>query len=79
MTEEEEKHDPELQILEGTCMRLMEHFDSVRIFVTKHDARAQETSQMTVGRGNLFAQLGQVDVWRVRQDEIVRDGLRKED
>ena len=55
----EEKKD----IIEKCCAQLMEHFDTVQIFVTKHIGETGNTMSMDVGGGNWFARLGQVGSW----------------
>jgi hypothetical protein len=42
---------------------LMEHFDAVRIFVSRHEVEDDKTGTYTTGKGNFYAQLGQVDEW----------------
>jgi len=63
MTPEEMDH-----ILRRKAAQLMEHFDTVRIFVTKHDGLTQETIAMDRGGGSFYAQRGQIQEW-MNQDE----------
>lgn len=58
---------------------LMEHFDSVRIFVTKHDGPSEDTGSYTRGGGNFYAQVGQVTEWNGMQDQIGREHVKKEE
>lgn len=51
---------------------LIEHFDSVRIFVTKHGSD-DSTSCFEIGRGNFYAQFGQVTEWLSIQDQYQRN------
>ena len=55
-----------------------ERFDSVRIFVTRHKDDDDTTDAMTLGSGNMLAQLGQVKEFVSKQDEVTRDQARKE-
>ena len=52
--------------------KLLEHFDSVRIFVTRHNGQDSETQSYDSGGGNLYAQLGQVREWLTFQDQYAR-------
>lgn len=49
------------KIVDDASNKLMEHFDTVRIFVTKHENG--ETSSLSVGKGNIFAQVKQIEYW----------------
>lgn len=62
--------------------KLLEHFDSVRIFVTRQNGERQETESYDTGGGNLYAQLGQIQEWLVFQNQYARtfsDRLQKND
>lgn len=56
---------------------LMEHFDSVRIFVTRHDGSEANTACYETGGGNFYAQLGQVTEWLAIQDQFQREHAKK--
>jgi len=61
------------------CAQLSEHFDSVRIFCSKHDSENEgqgATQGYTRGRGNYYAQRGQIADWLVDQTEETRDVRR---
>lgn len=49
------------KILEDSSSKLMEHFDTIRIFATKHENN--ETLSYSIGKGNLFAQIKQIEYW----------------
>lgn len=66
ITKEDQKAVDEL------VSKLLEHFDSVRIFVTRHDGAERETEAYDSGGGNLYAQLGQIREWNVLQDQFAR-------
>lgn len=53
--------------VEAAASALIEHFDSVRIFVTKHDGEKDATGSFTSGKGNFFAQQGQIAEWMLIQ------------
>lgn len=54
--------------------QITEHADSVRLFVTFHEAGV--TKSFVIGDGNFYAQLGLVSEWLVRQKEIVREDVK---
>lgn len=70
--------EEDIQLVKYAADRLMDHFDSVRIFVTKHDGTCDVTTPYTTGAGNFYAQLGQVNEWRATQNEIPREEVRQE-
>lgn len=65
------------KIVNEAADRLMEHFDSVRIFVTRHRGDTEESQGYTTGGGNFYAQAGQVSEWVVTQNENVRKNARE--
>ena len=62
--------------VEDAASSLSQHFDSVRIFVTRFDG--SDTLCMGVGKGNIYAQYGQVREWMVRFDEQSRMDQKRE-
>lgn len=48
--------------------KLLEHYDSVRIFVSRQDGEKQVTTSVDRGGGNFYAQLGQVADWLTVQN-----------
>lgn len=59
--------------------KLLEHFDSVRIFVSRHDGSSAQTVSYETGGGNFYAQLGQVAEWLAIQDQYQRNyAIRKD-
>lgn len=69
-----EETDKELARLKKAVTELFEHFDSVRIFVTRHDG--EKTHDLTWGAGNFHAQVGQIIDFVTEQDEITREVAR---
>lgn len=55
--------DTDQQRVTDAATLLQEHFDSVRIFVTRHGEDGETTTQFDAGRGNFYAQFGQVSEW----------------
>lgn len=61
------------------CDALMEHFDTVQIFVTRHEQAALDgTVNVAYGAGNWFARRGQVGHWCMKQDEFDKERARIE-
>lgn len=60
--------EEEAKLVDGAKNKLMEHFDTVRIFVTKHDGPTDKTACYTVGGGNIFAQQGLTHDWLARTE-----------
>lgn len=71
--------ESDMELVKVKAAELAEHFDSVRIFVTKHSGEKEMTSAYTHGVGNIYAQLGQVKDWKVEQDELTRGNARSEE
>lgn len=72
MTNDERKaHDQRL--VHDSIQRLMEHFDTVQIFVTRHmPAEMDGTVSYNDGSGHWLARRGQVNDWVLQCDERVR-------
>ncbi len=64
-------------ILDGHVAQLMEHFDTVEIFVTSYQPN-QTTNYTARGSGNWFARKGQIQEWIMRSDRIVCEEVRNE-
>lgn len=65
------------RFLDRHSTELAEHFDSVRIFVTRHGDRSTGTTLATsVGAGNIYAQIGQIQEWvKVQNALAIQDAL----
>lgn len=60
-------------LVEKVASSLGEHCDSVRVFVTaRSESDADNWVAYSEGRGNIYAQIGQVSEWLQRQEERVR-------
>lgn len=69
--------DLDMEKVELHVARLMEHFDTVRIFCTRQDSDGQGlTEAFTSGAGNFYAQKGQVREWLEAGEEEVRETVR---
>lgn len=64
----------EEQRVEAAKAALLEHFDSVQIFVTSKSGEGKDrtTDGIDCGGGNFYARIGQVREWILTQDEYVR-------
>ncbi len=80
MSVEESIPESDRQMVEEAAAKLMENFDSVRIFVTKHDGGREATAAFDTGAGNFYAQLGQVSEWLCIQKQYqVNWAIRNDD
>ena len=61
--EVQEAIDREHQIIQNHAAMLMEHFDCVQIFASKHKGEQVGTITYNFGAGNYFARYGQVQQW----------------
>lgn len=55
------KHDNE--IVKKAVQGLMMHFDTVQVFVSRHDAGSEQTVGCSIGEGNWYARFGQIHEW----------------
>lgn len=59
---------------------LGEHFETVQIFVTKHEPEIEDgTVNIAWSTGNFFARYGQVREWLIKVEERTRKFVREED
>lgn len=64
--------------IKKACEQLGESYDSVQIFVTRHEAgELGGTVNLQWGAGNYFTRSGQVREWLIKQDEKARDEVRE--
>jgi hypothetical protein len=79
--ENESESEPEdMRIMRQHVEQLGEHFDSVQIFATRHEAGIEDgTVSCNLGSGNWFARYGQVKEWLVKRDEQMRQVAREEE
>lgn len=65
--------DKDMERVQTAANQLMEHFDSVQIFVTRHEeAEHQGTININLGSGNYFTRSGHVREWVIKQDQKAR-------
>jgi hypothetical protein len=68
----------DLAIVDQAIKLLGEHFDTVHVFVTRHEP-AQEGGTINIhkGTGNWFARYGQITEWAIKEEEDSRLNVRK--
>ena len=72
--------DQDMSTVQKHLQALSEHFDTVQIFCTRHEAGEHDgTIDVQVGAGNWFARYGHVKHWLVTQEERDRQRVRRED
>lgn len=79
MTTEEQR---EVDLLKNATLNLGEHFETVQIFVTRHQSETEDdtgTVNLNYGIGNWFVRIGFVKDWVIRQDEWTRCYARNKD
>lgn len=61
----ETQKENDMLLLERHTKQLMEHFETIQIFATRHKPGDAEGSTMTAdyGNGNWFARYGQIALW----------------
>lgn len=70
-------NNPDLDKVKRACEQLIEHFDTVQVFVTRHEAgQAGGTINVQFGLGNWYARSGQVHSWLVKNNEEDRETCR---
>lgn len=74
-----ERND-DLDRVKAACESLGEHFDSVQIFVTKHEPEVEDgTVNIAWSVGNWFTRYGQVREWLIKAEERTRAFVRKDE
>lgn len=66
----------DLEMLGKVSAMLMDRFDSVQIFTTRHSGSTQGTTQFHWGNGNWYARYGHVKAWVEDEDEKLRIATR---
>lgn len=75
MTNQNEK---DIEMLRKHLNELGEHFDSVQLFVTRHEPEIEQgTITLQMGIGNWFARYGQVTEWVIKKNESARMDERR--
>lgn len=72
-------NEEDRELLNDTLESLLERFDSVQIFVTRHRKGSKNTDYSTIGGGNWFARLGQINEWLVKADAVAAEEVADPD
>jgi hypothetical protein len=67
------EEDADLRLLKDHTSKLMEKFDTVMIFTTRHEPGTGGTVHAQWGSGNWYARYGQVREWLLREEKISED------
>lgn len=72
--EAKRQQEEDLKLLRQHVDQLAEQFDSVQIFVTRHEqGQLDGTISSTVGSGNWYARFGNVREWLIQEDQRARE------
>lgn len=71
--------DKDIEMVQRCLTSLGEHFDTVQIFVTRHEAGVTDggTVAISMGCGNNFAREGQVRNWLIKNETIARNEIEE--
>lgn len=74
----DENQKQDMEQVEKALATLAEHFDTVQIFCTRHEAAKRDgTLNLSMGRGNWFARFGHVQSWIETQKEGSRNEVAR--
>ena len=62
------RSDKDMEILNHHVRILRTTFDSVQIFVTRHEEAEKQTINANAGGGNWYARYGHIKCWVIGQD-----------
>lgn len=72
--------DVDMDRVKKACEALGEHFDTVQIFVTRHEPATEDgTINIAWSEGNWFTRYGQVREWLIKSDERTRKWVQQND
>ena len=75
----ERSRDRDLELVKQHVEQLGEHFDSVQIFVTRHEAGELDgTININTGAGNWFARYGHIRNWINTEEAISADRAQRD-
>ena len=67
------------KLVADTVAKLMEHFDCVQIFASKHDGEKEESNEFVDGSGSFLTRYGQITLWIERIKAYERKQAVKND
>ena len=72
--------DDDEKIINSALDMLVEHFDTVQIFCSRHEANKENgTVGFQAGRGNMYAREGQIKSWLTKHKERLKEEVRNEE
>lgn len=75
-----EQYDSDKELICRTARSLAEHFDSVQIFVSRHQpAELDGTMRVSIGTGNWYSRYGQIVEWVNMENERARIHMRRDE
>lgn len=76
MSEEKRQEQEDRKRIDDAVKTLSEHFDTVQIFVTRHEGVLGGTVASTIYEGNFYARYGQIREWLLKTEEDMKDSRR---
>lgn len=71
--------EADLKVVREHAQKLGEHFDTVMIFVTRHESGEKNgTVRLRFGLGDWYARYGNVREWLVKSEEQIRIDARED-
>lgn len=77
-SEEDRQKRTDRELMAEVIGKLGDHFDSVQIFVTRHEPAVGGTIAFNDGSGHWHARFGQVREWVVKKEERMRMDERED-
>lgn len=73
MPDQDGEEDPDITIMDRHVAALMEHFDTVHVFTSRHEPGREGKSMVCDrGSGHWYARYGQVKEWIIRQEREIK-------
>lgn len=74
-----EDDNAQFEAVLATARQLGEYFDSVQIFVTRHESGERDgTINVNAGIGNWFTRFGQIKEWVIKQEQNAREQVKQD-
>lgn len=77
--EQSERQDRDMSIIKSHVAQISEHFETVQIIATRHDAEHGGTVMASWGEGNWYGRFGSIKGWITQQEEQTRIDQRSGD
>lgn len=75
-----DENENQYALVKRACQELGEHFDSVQIFVSRHEQGIEDgTLDASWGAGNFFSRYGQIKFWLLQQESGLGENPDLED